>query len=653
MFESLILFGMIFAAGLFTALILRCKQWAAERQAGAFMAGPTMEDLPAGIWYCNAAGRCQSGNRYWRDLASAAGADWHDLGWIEAFAQSKREAIRRDWLHHVVSERPIDVVWQVHESDQPPRWLRIQASPQFGKDGTLQSYFCVATDASAAAGRENALLQRCGSIQQQAEDHAHSLAGMSADLRAPVDGIIQQALQLQEKTSNPRQAREWGAIAKAGHTMITVLDEITEASLDPNGQLDLRPAPVALDEVLHNCVALFEPSALARGIGLDLFIEETIPPLVKLNRARIRQMLSKLLSNAIRSTEEGGIDVEARTEVTSDGTFLLLSVIDTGIGIAADRLEAILTSDHQRAGGNLAHDGVTKYAEHGLSLAKTGQLAKAMDGQLVVHSRAGVGSCFTLRLPLRTSRASPQIAPPEPLPAALPRSTILAGAHVLLVENDEISRHHLATIAARLGIALTCVRSGEDCLLAIEEAQLEGVPYRAVLMDVQLPAIAGFRAARRLRGRGYDPITLPVIALTKDAAPDFAARCQDAGMQSYLTKPVSSLALARELAKFLVPASGIPTVSEAPIGALSLRYSRRKSLVIDVLKASLDNKPEKTDWAVVANELHRLAGIAAQFGESELCEMSRALERSIMRSGNARARQEYLRKAWPALKRVA
>lgn len=660
MFNNLILLGTIFAIALITAIWLRRKQVAAERHGASMSAGTITDDLPAGIWQCNAAGLCQSGNRFWRELVQGQGDSWQDLGWIDAFVHDQRENIRREWVSAVSLERPIDVVWPLPEDGEQARWLRIQASPQFDRQGTLQSYLCIATDATAAVEREAALEQRCKHARERGEDHAQFLASMSHDLRTPLSGVIGYTELLRATDLDPQQAHQLDVMAEAGRTMIALIDDIMEAARGDSDQLTIRPAPVALADILHHCFKLLEPSALAKGIKLSLFLDEAIPPQVELDRIRLRQMVCKLLANAIKFTDEGGIDLEARTETTSEGTFLLLSVIDTGIGIAADRLEAIL-KPYQQDGKSVP----SRSGGQGLGLAITDQLASAMGGKLVVHSKQGVGSSFTLRLPLRLPLSHPShsrtarvrtlpysehVLLPHPLPLATP----LAGSHVLLVEDDEVSQHLFATIAPRLGIKVSCVPNGEDCLHAIECAQADSQPFQAVLMDVQLPGIDGLETTRRLRARGYDPINLPVIALTGNAPPEFAEQCQNAGMQSHLSKPVSSLALARELAKCLVPPTdGAAYAEHSARKDLAQRYVRRKSLVIASLRASLDNQPETTDWEALAEELHRLAGVAAQFGESELGEMSRALEQSIKRSHDALTRHEYLRKAWPELKRVA
>jgi CheY-like chemotaxis protein len=268
-------------------------------------------------------------------------------------------------------------------------------------------------------------------------------------------------------------------------------------------------------------------------------------------------VLINLIGNAIRFTDSGGIDVEARLENSTEGQSLLLSVIDTGIGIEHSRLGAIFAPYRQEN-----CDTAARFGGCGLGLAISSELVAMMGGQISVHSRRGIGSQFTVRLPLH--RVAPQAsnnsaAPRDPPVAAL---SALQGAHVLIVEDDDINRALILAMAASLHLDVHVASNGADAVRAVVENDAAGIPFAVVLMDMQMPGMDGLEATRRLRALGFAPEVLPVIALTANCHPEDIAACAAAGMQSHLGKPVTSVALARELARWLAPALPARTTAE-------------------------------------------------------------------------------------------
>ena len=340
-------------------------------------------------------------------------------------------------------------------------------------------------------------------------------------------------------------------------------------------------------------------------------------------------MLFNLLGNAIKFTECGGIDMEARIENSSNGRLLLLSVIDTGIGIAEDRLAAIFTPFRQGE-GTIAR----AYGGTGLGLAISSQLVGMMGGDISVQSRLGVGTQFTIRLPLHAVATLPAPVSPPSGARREQSGNALRGARVLIAEDHGINQELILAMTETLGLDAHLVDNGEDAIAAIIAAANAGAPFAAALMDVQMPHMDGLEATRRLRALGFGADRLPVIALTANCYAEDVAACTEAGMQSHLGKPVTTLALARELARWLGPEHAAPAeIPEAmatkPSAALEDRYRSRKSQLVSQLRQSLARAPGQTDWEELTRQLHRLAGVAATFGEPELGEVSRRLEHQL------------------------
>ena len=391
---------------------------------------------------------------------------------------------------------------------------------------------------------------------------------------------------------------------------------------------------------MQQCISLAAPLAQTRGIPLALWVDDAVPEALEIDRLAIRQIVGTLLGNAIRHTAAPGVvNCEARIESASDGRYLLISVIDTGCGLSPERLAQIL--------------GPAPMLPANGRLARVRRQIDALEGSLVVHSRPSVGSNFALRLPLRRELATGEDGifreGDDNDASDLP---LLHGARLLIVEDDASAAHLAQTLCARLGLAAALAESGEAAI-AMAERQRH---FDAVLMDLGLPGMDGFEAACRLRHLlGHD---LPVIALVKRGGADEIAACRTAGMTALLVKPLTSLALARELARCMVAEEGARlgdeiTLSEASRTGLRQSYHDRKVELMAEMRQSLDIDAKRTDWLQMAEKLSLLAGIAGQFGERELGHASRQLERRLKLSGEPSSCQEALRRAWSQLQHAA
>ncbi|MFM1887547.1 MAG: hypothetical protein RL026_2704 [Pseudomonadota bacterium] len=379
--------------------------------------------------------------------------------------------------------------------------------------------------------------------QAEAATRAKSdfLAMMSHEIRTPLNAMLGMAELLSLSTLDDDQAEDLATLRSSGESLLSLINDLLDYSKIEAGRLELDDVPFDLRAELRDTIALYRPLATQRQLQLDLILADDLPAQVQGDSARLRQILSNLLSNALKFTHSGGIEVRAALLVAAgSGQRLRLEVRDTGIGIPMRHIPRLF-----RAFTQVDASINRRYGGTGLGLAICGRLAEAMGGHISVTSEEGLGSCFVLELPLKG------VAPSLP-PAAEVADT---GLHpvvgmerlVVLVVDDHVVNLKLAlAMLARLGVTADAVTDGSQALQAVQERA-----YDLVLMDVQMPVLDGLQAARAMRAL---PLARQpkIVALTAAAFESDRRNCLDAGMDDFLAKPLR-LSTLRSLLRQLLP----------------------------------------------------------------------------------------------------
>jgi signal transduction histidine kinase/DNA-binding NarL/FixJ family response regulator len=395
------------------------------------------------------------------------------------------------------------------------------------------------------------------------------LANMSHEIRTPLNGIVGMA-DLLATTRLDAEQREMAAVIKtSSECLIAIVEDIFDFSRMESGVAHLEPVAFDLRAMIDGVIGLLRPQALAKGLALQSSVCRDIPGMVLGDPVRIRQVLVNLLGNALKFTEAGKVGLEvSQTGDRADSRGLLFRVIDTGIGIdpqAVDKIFRPFTQADSTA--------TRKYGGIGLGLAISHRLVSMMGGSINVESQPGKGSTFWFLLPLVLPEKVPQALPgatpvaaaqaaplapsPEPLVArqapafgpptagpllpAVPR----AGERVLIVDDNPVNQIVALRAVGNLGYAAEVVSGGEPALEALERDR-----FAAVLMDCQMPGMDGYQASREIRRRechGRSKARIPIIAMTANAGEGDHEKCQAAGMDDYLTKPIRMAELSRAL----------------------------------------------------------------------------------------------------------
>ncbi len=368
------------------------------------------------------------------------------------------------------------------------------------------------------------------------------LANMSHEIRTPMNGVIGMTELLAATPLDAGQREITETIRSSGQILLAIINDVLDLSTIESGQLALDKSPFALGSVLSQAVKVVSPAAAAKGLAIEVDADAAIPAHLVGDPLRLGQVLVNLLSNAVKFTDVGRVTVSTRL-VPAAGTAtaaIRIEVRDSGIGIEPERLSRLFQPFEQGDASMSRRFGGT-----GLGLAISKRLIELMDGRLWGRSQPGVGSTFSLELPLRAAE-TPSV-PSRPLPAALPEPKPISPLRLLIAEDNPVNQRVASRMLQKLGYQADVVENGR---LAVEAAERQA--YDVIFMDVQMPELDGLEATRRIKARtGVSPW---IIALTAHALDDDRQQCLAAGMNDFLSKPVQLTELTAALER--VPRTG-------------------------------------------------------------------------------------------------
>jgi len=407
------------------------------------------------------------------------------------------------------------------------------------------------------ADLEAKVARRTAEAEAASAAKSEFLAHMSHEIRTPLNGVLG-LLQIMEQSSlTPAQRGLIERIRTAGHSLLLLLNEILDFSKIEAGQLQLEARPFVLTPLLDHIDTLLGATARAKGLRFAIDAAPLLDGALVGDPLRLEQVLTNLIGNAIKFTDQGEVRLRVRTlEQADDSARLRFAVTDTGIGIPLPVLPQIFDAFKQ------ADTGISRrFGGTGLGLAISKRLVDLMGGTLGVDSQAGVGSTFWCELAFPRSAADPalSVAPSAPRPVTMgPR---LAGRHYLLVDDNVLNLDVLERMLELEGARATRVNDGREALARLKT---QANDFDAVLMDVQMPVLDGLSATRAIRGE-LGLTRLPVIAVTAGVLKAEQDRAREAGVDEVLPKPVDLDHLVAVLSRW-APRAGVGPVGEA-VGA--------------------------------------------------------------------------------------
>src|SRR6266404_3036231 len=429
--------------------------------------------------------------------------------------------------------------------------------------------------ANAGLGAATSLAQELAETALQASRaKGEFLASMSHEIRTPMNGVLGMLGLLRETPLSDRQQQFVQIARSSAENLLTVINDILDFSKIEAGKLSIEPIAFDLQNSIEEASEIFAPGLSEKSLELIVQYSADVPRHVVGDPGRVRQVLTNLVSNAIKFTARGHVLVKLECERQSESEVVVkFSVEDTGIGIPADKLRMLFEKFTQADSSTTRRFGGT-----GLGLAISKQLTELMGGQVGVTSEAGKGSTFWFTLPFGVSGSQPES-----------RSRAgLTGVRVLIVDDNEVNRHVVREQISNWRMRPGVCASGAEALAALREALAAGDPYHLAVLDYQMPGMDGEMLARAIKADALLRETV-IVMLTSLGQPDDVNQLKKAGIFACLVKParqsklwdVLAEAWAARLKQSPAQMLTMPAAVAAPMPSRRGRLVTPRTLVVD------------------------------------------------------------------------
>lgn len=406
-------------------------------------------------------------------------------------------------------------------------WVWSLKAPLRDEAGAVVGLIGHGRDITEYRRQEKALAQARGRLERQADEmrrlaeaaqeasraKSEFLARMSHEIRSPMNAVLGFAGLLAGSRLDEEQRRHVGVILETGRQLLGILNDVLDLSKLEAGRAEVEPAPFRLDELLASTRPFAEILLAEKAVAFELAVHPALPSSVRGDAVRLRQVLTNLLSNAARFTDQGSVRLAvspASAAQTGAARPVRFEVSDTGVGIAPERLQDLFRPFSQVGSEGARHRGGT-----GLGLAISQHLVELMGGRIDIDSAPGRGTSFSFEISLQA------------------------------VDDMATNRELMQALLAAAGHEVRAVGGGSEAVEAVREE-----PPDLVLMDVSMPGMDGLEATRRIRALGGVAARVPVVALTAHAFASDVEACREAGMDGHLAKPIGPAALHAALARY-------------------------------------------------------------------------------------------------------
>ncbi len=465
-------------------------------------------------------------------------------GFLKAIHPEDRDLLNRTYSHSVETGESYEITHRLLFENNRIKYVIERGETLYDEAGKPIMSRGTVQDVTRTHNIQMALLEAKHDAEAANRAKGAFLANMSHEIRTPLNGIIGLMRLLAGTELSAKQHDYLQKAMRSSNALLYIINDILDYSKIEAGKLTIAPHPFRLSALTETLAGLFSHTASIQGTQLTFHMDPELSPVYIGDELRISQILTNLIGNALKFTKQGRVNVRCSAE----GSDIVFEVEDTGIGMAPE-VVASLFHEFSQADNSITRD----YGGSGLGLAITRQLVELMHGNISVISQVGEGSTFRVTLPLE---AAPEKTVPDIANTLDPASLAsIAGARVLVVDDESINLLVAQDTLEALGLRVTLASSGAEALNAVAAER-----YDLVLMDLQMPGMDGFETTRRIRSLRCCT-TLPIVALSAAVMDQDYRHTQDAGMNAHLGKPIDPEALKHELIRWIKPV----TASAAPL----------------------------------------------------------------------------------------
>jgi PAS domain S-box-containing protein len=580
------------------------------------------DTAPVLIWMSGLDKLCHYFNRGWLDFTGRTLEQEYGDGWVEEIYPDDKQYCLEIYTTAFDARQSFSMEYRLRRFDGEYRWLLDNGVPRWDDKANFLGYIGCCSDIT-----DIKLAMEERDLARQAAEHvaqikSEFLANMSHEIRTPLNGMLGFAqIGYRESAGRDQSQKIFARILESGKLLLSIINDILDFSKIEVGKLMIETEPYAPADIIENILTVFSQPAKSKGLSIHARLHPELPKACLGDPTRLSQILLNLVSNALKFTEHGMINLEAKIE----GDNLVFTVSDTGIGMTSEQISRLFMPFEQADAST-----TRKFGGTGLGLSISQRLAGLMGGEIQVESTPDLGSCFVLIIPYVATDL-----PTAPIPMAsynMPVGQRLQGLRILAAEDNAVNQLVLQDMLTSEGARLKLVSNGR---LAVEAVQKAPNEFDIIVMDVQMPEMDGREAARQIQVIAPG---LAIIGQTAHAMIEERNLNLAAGMVDTITKPLIHEDLVSIILRYVGSIAKASNIELIDWDELSKRFNQRNDFIekllntaiksLDMLPAQLREAAKHQDIQSMAFIGHSLKGTAGNLGANQLQDLARQLQDS-------------------------
>lgn len=448
--------------------------------------------------------------------------------------------LRSVWMEAHKTKSPWTGTFRTQGNQADTIWVKVQATPQISESGVVTGYIFFYSEVTTQLRIQDDLRKAIERSEKSLSAKNAFLGRLSHEIRTPMNAVVGIADALIHHDKNPKILPKLELIQSSAEKIIRIVDESLEHTKLAEAKIQLDPHAASPRESVESVCALWEQKAVENGIDLQCRIDPSVPTSIIFDAHRYEQCLNNLISNAVKFSPAGQIQVVLTTLQKEDQNTLVAVVKDSGIGMNKAQLsnlfEAYTQADETISG---------RFGGTGLGMNITKQLIELMGGKITAKSELGSGTVIALTLPIQAERREDDRRKDtsgslvdDMLETATPPASEYASLKVLVVDDNATNHMVVSSLLGTLVKHIDVAENGVEAIQALEKAQTENDQYDVVLMDIHMPIMDGIEATLAIRGSQMPYTDIAIIALTADPQYQQRRLCKNIGMDDALAKPI-------------------------------------------------------------------------------------------------------------------